>query len=208
MTSSDFSKLGCVIMASGLGTRFGSNKLLAKLKGYTLIEHTIDTLKQAGLTNILVVTRSLELQQLVQRLNHAVLLHALPYQSDTVALGVKYWQSSKLSLEGLLFATGDQPLLKSETVQKLCQAYITNYQASPTPQMLRLAYQKDKEIIPGNPVIFSPQLWPELLQLPQDKGGAVLCRQYPRLVQTILVNPQELIDIDTQEDLQKVRILL
>ena len=32
---------GCIIMASGLSTRFGSNKLMANLDGAPLIAHAI-----------------------------------------------------------------------------------------------------------------------------------------------------------------------
>ena len=36
-------KLGCVIMASGEGKRFGSNKMLADIYGEPLIARTIDS---------------------------------------------------------------------------------------------------------------------------------------------------------------------
>ena len=36
-------KLGCVIMASGEGKRFGSNKMLADIYGKPLIARTIDS---------------------------------------------------------------------------------------------------------------------------------------------------------------------
>ena len=32
---------GCIIMASGLGTRFGANKLIAELGGMPLIQHVL-----------------------------------------------------------------------------------------------------------------------------------------------------------------------
>ena len=34
-------KHGCIIMASGMGTRFGGNKLMAELDGVPLIQHVI-----------------------------------------------------------------------------------------------------------------------------------------------------------------------
>ena len=39
---SPYGQSGCVIMASGLGKRFGGNKLLARLKGRPLIQYALD----------------------------------------------------------------------------------------------------------------------------------------------------------------------
>jgi len=208
MQTKDFSELACVVMASGLGTRFGSNKLLAQLEGKALIERTLDALLQAGINSIVVVTRSKEVRKIAQGFICPTILHQLPYQSDTVALGVKYWQAHKSGIKGLLFSTGDQPLLKPSTIQQLCQAYLQSYKEPPAAQIYRLAQLQDKQLVPGNPVIFSPELWPELLQLPQDKGGSTLCKKYPEIVHTITATPNELLDIDTREDLQKIIALL
>lgn len=201
----DFSELGCVVMASGLGTRFGSNKLLAKLDDKTLIEHILATLRQAGLKHILIVTRSKDVAKLAQDLGYAVLLHELPYQSDTVALGVRHWLKSKLKFNSLLFTTGDQPLLKSATLQQLCTNFLEVYNQKHSPLIFRLGTIQDNKLIPGNPVIFSKEFFPELLTLPQDKGGSVLCKKYPDLVHILETNQQELFDIDTQEDLQQLQ---
>lgn len=192
-------------MASGLATRFGSNKLLAKLINKTLIEHTLTIITSAGIEHVLVVTRSPEVRALVQLLGFKALLHQLPYQSDTVALGVQHYLDSNLSLQGLLFITGDQPLLKPTTLSKLCAHYLESYHANPTRQIARLGKKKADKILPGNPVIFSPELFSELLTLPQDKGGSVLCKKYPELVQIQLAAPEELLDIDTPEDLERAK---
>ena len=44
-------KLGCVIMASGEGKRFGSNKMLADIYGEPLIARTIDSGSPGALTS-------------------------------------------------------------------------------------------------------------------------------------------------------------
>ena len=48
-------KLGCVIMASGEGKRFGSNKMLADIYGEPLIARTIDSVP--GGFDVVVSTR-------------------------------------------------------------------------------------------------------------------------------------------------------
>ena len=36
-------RIGCIVMAAGLASRYGANKLLETLDGRTLIERTLDT---------------------------------------------------------------------------------------------------------------------------------------------------------------------
>ena len=43
-------RIGCLIMAAGNASRFGSNKLAAKVDGKMLIEHALETLERAGFT--------------------------------------------------------------------------------------------------------------------------------------------------------------
>lgn len=208
MKKQDLSSLSCVVMASGLGRRFGSNKLLARLNNKTLIEHTLSRLQNAGLHKLLVVTRSQEVFKLVQSLSIPVLLHKLPYQSDTVALGVKYWLKTEDIASGLLFITGDQPLLEASTLKALAEAYLDEYQTHQHKLIMRLGKMENNQTIPGNPVIFSPELFPELLQLPQDQGGSSLCKKYPDIVKILTAEPQELLDIDTPADLEQARQIL
>ncbi len=206
MHAKDYSQIGVVVMASGLSKRFGSNKLLAELWGRPLLEHSLLALKQAGLSKIIVVTRSPSLRELLDKHGLKSILHSLPYQSDTVALGVQYWLESGLELKGLLFLAGDQPLLQPATLQRLCSSFLASYEVEPRAHIFRLAKLVKGELIPGNPVLFSPELFPELLQLPQDKGGSALCKKYPQLVQTVLAEPQELLDVDTKEDLEEIQL--
>ena len=43
-------RIGCLIMAAGNASRFGSNKLAAKVDGKMLIEHALEALERAGFT--------------------------------------------------------------------------------------------------------------------------------------------------------------
>ncbi|HEY7940414.1 MAG TPA: NTP transferase domain-containing protein, partial [Candidatus Limnocylindrales bacterium] len=44
-----------VVLAAGAGSRFGGGKLLAPLEGRPVLQHVLDTLAAAGLTNVVVV---------------------------------------------------------------------------------------------------------------------------------------------------------
>ena len=67
-------KHGCIIMASGMGTRFGGNKLMAKLKGIPLIQYVIQA-TESRFEQRVVVTRHNDVTKLCHELGVAVALH-------------------------------------------------------------------------------------------------------------------------------------
>ena len=83
-----FGQLGCVIMASGLGKRFGGGKLLAQLEGKSLLEWTLDATEDIFRRRI-VVTRHREVEALCREREVPALLHNLPFRSDTIRLGLE-----------------------------------------------------------------------------------------------------------------------
>ena len=60
----------------------------------------------------------------------------------------------------------------------------------------------------GSPVLFSNGFFPELLTLPEGKGGNVLLKKYPEHVHTVYIaDRNELADADTPEALAKLEAL-
>lgn len=201
--------IACVVLASGLGQRFGANKLLASFNGQPLVQHIL-TITNELFRQRVVVTRHAEIQQLCNEQRISCVLHHEPYLSDTVRLGVEYIlqaqqhiptanineKTSAQEICGLLFATGDQPLLTQASITKLCDSFL----AAPK-KIHRLAAGST----PGNPVIFPIALAQELQQLPQDKGGGALIKKYPELVMQVPVQDKyELYDVDTKADLLNI----
>ena len=112
-----FGRSGCVIMASGLGVRFGGNKLLAPFGGQPLILRALAA--TAGLfARRVLVTRAPAVAQLAREQGVQAVLHSLPQRSDTVRLGLRAFGGAA-GLDGVLFCPGDQPLLRRETVAAL-----------------------------------------------------------------------------------------
>ncbi len=66
-------KLGCVIMASGEGKRFGSNKMLADIYGKPLIARTIDSVPRGF--DVVVSTRWPEVAQICEDKHCPCVLH-------------------------------------------------------------------------------------------------------------------------------------
>ena len=113
--------VGCVLMASGLSRRFGSNKLLAPFgpEGKPLFCRALAATDTPLLATRIVVTRSEAVRQLCEERSIPVIFHALPGRNDTVRLGLKALLQQVPELAGCMFLPGDQPLLQRETVEAM-----------------------------------------------------------------------------------------
>ena len=68
--------------------------------------------------------------------------------------------------------------------------------------------ENDPAPLVGSPVLFGSSFFPELLTLPENKGGNVLLKKYPAQVRTVYIaDSAELLDADTPEVLQQLEAL-
>lgn len=142
-----------------------------------------------------VVTRHESVAALCREREIPVILHTLPYRSDTVRLGLQ-WMGE--SVDGCLFCPGDQPLLRRESVARMACCADASH-------ILRLSFGE----IEGSPVFFPRRDFEELLALPQGKGGGVLLRKYPKRVRPVqAADVCELWDADTSEELETIKKML
>ncbi len=187
-----FPNIGCVVMASGLSKRFGSNKLMTDFCGKPMIQRALDA-TEGLFAHRVVVTRHEEVASLCREQNVDVILHDLPHRSDTVRLGLE----ALPDLDGCMFLPGDQPLLRRETVAMLLETWKED-----PDKILRPAYE-DSE---GSPVLFPSWTFPELKTLPEGKGGGVVIKKHPQALNRVSVaDPFELADADTPETLELLR---
>lgn len=185
-----FAGSGCVIMASGMGVRFGGNKLLADFRGEPLLCRALRT-TDGLFDRRVVVTRHEAVQSLCREYNVDCVLHALPERSDTVRLGL---QALGNGVERCLFCPGDQPLLRRDTVAAMLLC------ARHAPDAIWRTAHADT---PGAPVLFPGWAYPELLSLPAGKGGGYVAKKHPERVRLVPVrDAYELMDADTPEALQ------
>lgn len=219
-----FSSISCIIMASGMSKRFGTNKLLASFNNNTLFKNAINISRFVSFGKTLAVTRHDELVQICEREHIHCIKHNMPYRNDMVHLGVSHILKETCCQKnncprGILFLPADQPLITKTSLQLLCLLFIyynNSYFACNSTdkssnanndysnnnnnnnKICRLAFNENA----GAPVIFPACYYNELLTLPQGKGGGFIAKKHP--AQVILVPAQdeyELYDIDTPDDL-------
>ena len=180
---------GCVIMASGLGTRFGGNKLMTELCSMPLIQHTLRATERLFARRV-VVTRHSNVARLCDELGVEVVLHSEPRRNDTVRLGME----KMAGCDTAMFVQGDQPLISANSLTSLLRG------AESFPACI---WRASFEGTPGAPVLFPAWTFDELRSLPPGKGGGVVAKTHKERVRTVEVSSKwELFDVDTPDDLR------
>ncbi len=195
--------IGCVIMASGLSQRFGTNKLLADFCEQPMLCRAFAATDTLLLTERVVVTRSAEIKTLCEQHSIPVIFHTLSGRNDTVRLGLSDLLEKRPDLAGCMFLPVDQPLLTTRSVENLIRAFYRTKKRD----ICRLSYTETGASVPitGSPVLFDCSYFIQLLQLPEGKGGSVLLKRYPDHIQNIPAQYRlELADADTPQALAEL----
>jgi CTP:molybdopterin cytidylyltransferase MocA len=180
------SEVAAVILAAGLGRRFGGPKAGARLHGQTLLARVVDLARSAGLKPVI-----------------AVILDAIDVPADVVAVvnpKPERGLSSSLQLgigavppgRAALVLLVDQPTLAPENIAAVLVARGTR----PI-----LAAQSGGRLAP--PVLLEPEAFPVVATLAGDIGLREVFHRNPDLVHAVPV-PTHAPDIDTAEDLARL----
>lgn len=110
-------KHGCIVMASGVGARFGGNKLMAELCGAPLVGHAVRATDDLFSRRV-VITRHADVAALCETLGAQVILHDEPCRNDTVRLGMEAMDGC----DTVTFVQGDQPLIRPASIAALLRA--------------------------------------------------------------------------------------
>ncbi len=183
-------KIGCIIMASGMGQRFGGNKLTAQFCGRPMIEYILDATEQLFDARI-VVTRHTDAAAIARRRGIPCVLHDYPARSDAVWIGM---QAMDVDIDQCMFCPSDQPLLTGDTIRALIECGHTH-----PDSICRIACGDAV----GAPVLFPRWTFRDLMNLPRGKGGGWIAQRYPDRVRLCRIeNADQLRDVDAREDLE------
>ena len=180
-----------IYLAAGSSRRFGSNKLFYEYAGKPLFRHGLDLLtdfcRHRPDCALTVVSRYPEI------LEQAEAAGAQAVYSPDSSKGMSYTIKAALRAlpalrdgDFILFVVADQPHLTGRTLEK-----ILSY-AGPGIETVSASYDGR----PGNPVLFSARLVPELMELQGDEGGRKVLKKH-KCIFVETENSSELFDIDT-----------
>jgi molybdenum cofactor cytidylyltransferase len=183
-----------VVLSAGESSRMGRPKALLPIDGQTFIERIVAALKQTRVGKIIVILghNASELQPKISHLPVEILINT-DYklgQLSSLQLAVRHLHLDH-DCDGMLVHLVDHPYLTPALVQ----------------EMIRRFYETKKRIIVpkfhgkrGHPVIFSRELFAELLSAPVDQGAKAVVNAHR--ADTLEVETEEAgiaLDIDTPE---------
>lgn len=199
-----------VLMASGFGKRYGSNKLLETLEGKPLFTYGVEQALGSGADRVIVVTRFPEIQDYVcrrmqERKNLCLYGQAEktmkkdyvqivwnPHPQRGISESLKLGLRAAEDCDGCCFMVCDQPLLKKSTVKALLNKFRED------PRYIYLCQGKKGR---GNPVLFPVEYYKALFLLEGDQGGKQVLKKYPEQIRTLTItDDMELEDMDAVED--------
>lgn len=186
-------RLGAVLMASGAGQRFGSNKLLHPVDGVPMIKRAMTNLPAELFHRACVVSCYPEILALAGERGYVPVPNpdAAQGQSASVRLGL----AALADMDGVLFCVCDQPWLRRDSVERL----LADFSAHPGC-ICALGWRGER----GSPAVFPRELFPELLALAGDRGGGAVIRAHQDRLRLVEAHSSdELQDMDTPFDLMQ-----
>jgi len=190
------SKISAVLLGAGKSKRMGVDKLSLPWGRKTVLEHCFETLLRSKVEEVVIVldVRNKGIKNLFQgpRVKMVMNPHSEKGMSTSIRRGL---QASHSSSHGILIALGDQPFLKTRTINALIRAFDQGKEGIVIP-----SFQGRK----GHPVIFHWRYKKELLNLKGDVGGRSIIERHPEDVRVVPVKSEGVVkDIDTWQDYKR-----
>jgi len=172
----------------------GTSKALLSPRGITFLERVTRALVDGGCDPVFAVVRDLDGAEasLALRLGIRVELNSDPSEGPISSLRTAIG-SLDSTIDGLAWCPVDYPLVRAETVARLCIAFQAHPDAVVVPS------QQDKR---GHPVIFPRRLFSALCEDGLSEGARSVVRSPGvEVVAVPVTDPGVLADIDTRADL-------
>jgi CTP:molybdopterin cytidylyltransferase MocA len=182
-----------IVLAAGLSTRMGTQKLLLPFDDKTIVEKTLENILNSGIENIVVVLGA----------NHSEIrdvLNLLPVQTvindqfkdgmhTSIIAGVKALPDEA---KAVMIFLGDQPFIPPITIQNVIDAWNTSGKSIIIP----LCDGKR-----GHPPLYDTSLRDEILNLDREVGLRSVALKFPdKICEVETFCPTIVRDIDTPEE--------
>ncbi|KAF5090648.1 Purine catabolism protein PucB [anaerobic digester metagenome] len=185
--------LAGIVLAAGLSSRMGAEKLLLPFGAGTVLEATLSRIPLDILDHLVVVTRKEISDVLNLPANVTVIRNRTPQkgQSESLRLGIAYLRSHFPNCRGVLVFLGDHPLTKKSLIKKVAKFVNISPEAIVVPK-----YQG----FSGHPVGFGSAWFAELEAQNGDIGGRRLIFNHLSAVIWIQGDETCTMDMDSKAD--------
>lgn len=189
-------EMWAIVLAAGMSTRMGIQKLLLPFEDKTIVEKVLENIMDSGIENIMVVLGA----------NHTEIQEALGlwpvrtvWNSDfkegmhtSVLAGVN---ALPQDAKAAMFFLGDQPFIPEEAIRKVVEAWRDSGKSIVIP-----LYDGKR----GHPSLFDLSLRNEILNLDRNVGLRSVALKFPdEICEVETFCPEIVRDIDTPEDYLK-----
>ena len=185
-----------ILLAAGASARMGTDKLLLRLHGMTLVRRGAITAAAAGLDPVVVVVRrdagrlGLELDGLAVRTQPVVGDRGI---ADSLRAGIEAVPAAAAAAVVLL---GDMPLVTPLMIAELVQVY----RGGQCPIVA-----SDYEGVVAPPALYDHSLFPELQALTGDSAGKEVIERHRNDVCLVRRPRSALQDVDLPSDFERLR---
>ena len=187
------------VLAAGTASRFeGANKLLVALDGEPVVARAARTLTESSLDSVVAVVGH-DRDRVATALPDEIRIFDNPdyEQGQSTSVQVAVAAARDRDADAVLFALGDMPQVRVETVEKLLAAYREGAGDIVAPR-----YDGRR----GNPVLFGSRHFDALARVEGDAGGRDLLESESESVAWVEVeDPGIHRDVDTVADLREIQ---
>ena len=188
--------VSAILLGAGESKRMGVDKLFLPWRKKTVLEHSVETLLRSKVREVVTVIRGFQGTVVGHIKDRKLKVVINPYYKRGMSTSIrKGLHALDPSSQGILIALGDQPLVKTRTINALIHAFVQRRGTIVVPSF------RGKQ---GHPVIFHRRYFNELLKLKGDVGGRSIIEKYPEEVWLVRVKSEGVTkDIDTWKDYRK-----
>ena len=189
-------EIWAVILAAGESKRMGSPKMLLPFNGSTMLECVIANVKKSDVHKIIVVLGAIKeaLIQLADKL-HIEFCYNENYKEGMLSSVQCGFKNLPPSCKASLVFQGDQPLITSDTINAVINAYISSEKGIVIP------VYKEKR---GHPILIDMKYRNDIDNLSPDNGLRTLSYMFPADVLEVDTNESGILrDFDTYEQYTK-----
>jgi molybdenum cofactor cytidylyltransferase len=190
--------LAAVILSGGASSRMGSPKALLPYQGRPFLEHLLEVTMQA----------KIGVRRVVLGAHAEPIAKEVPLTADEIVINAD-WEKGQLSsiqaalrslppgTDGIVLCLIDHPLISSTLVRDLIETFYT----SKKPIVLPVCEGQR-----GHPVIFSAQLYDELLKAPLETGARAVVWAHAGEVEEFSTNEEGcILNLNDPQAMEKIR---
>ena len=190
-------QIAAIVLAAGLSTRMGVQKLLLPWGKSTVINTVIEAINSAGINTIIVVTGKDKVEITNLLIDRPVkIVYNNRYHENNMTLSLqKGLKGLPSNISGALIVLGDQPQISPKVITT-----ITDYYHQSNARILIPKYKGKK----GHPWLLDHTLWEEILENEHPPFMRDFQNKHKDQIEYIEVDSETiLMDIDTPEDYER-----